>query len=92
MTEIQCKVGTQDFTVADSATWAEVQTAASKAGGDGAELTVAHDQAGGGHRRRHRTRKHRSRRHHGRRHKRRSRRYGKGSKSKTHHGDMDFTH
>lgn len=60
---------------------------------DGKEYMLRHDGTwtGGGRRGRHRTRKHRSRRHHGRRHKRRSRRYGLGSKSKTHRGDMDFT-
>lgn len=99
MTSVKCTVGDTTYT---GATWADVKaqvdTASATGGGEGGDAGAQHEgvqhegaQHAGGRRRRHRTRKHGSRRHHGRRHKRRSRRYGKGSKSKTRHGDMDFT-
>ena len=97
MTSVKCTIGGKEYT---GTSLADVQKqvdgaaagGAGEAAGVGSESVHEHPgMTGGGRRRRRRTRRHRSRRHHGRRHRRRSRRHGKGSKSLTHHGDMNYT-
>ena len=93
---VKCTIGDKVYTgtsLADVQTQVDTDAGApsGETAGDGHTPGDPPSMPGGGRRRRRRTRRHRSRRHHGRRHRRRSRRHGKGSKSLTHHGDMNYT-